>query len=760
MSTEPELGRISSPALPEPAAPPDPRLPRWMWPVGVTMLTFLYALLPAIVGARSFYRRGDSASQFIPTWAHLGDLLRGGSWPPVMDPNSWHGGNYAAEALFGVYNPINAANWLFVSVLPDLDLAATLVKAEFLSLLALGLYVLCREYGAARWAASLLAVAMPFAGFTLYWDSASWASGLIAFTYMPFVWWALRRTARGALNPVWAFAVGALAITQGNPYGVLGVVIVGLAVLVESAAGRDWAAVRRLALTGLCVAAVIPLVFIPLLETAPLANRGALAGIRNNDFMSANLGDLLNLSSPSFLPAIKTFLDPMRVPTTYFAWFLLPLLPWLRWSSLRGRLAELAGAAVVSLGYFLLVVGPSSLWLFRWPVRLVEYLQLPIAVVVAVVASAGFHRGKVATRTICSGAVVVTGGYLAWSQTPQRLNTHAAATVLVGLLVVALVWALLRTRVSVVPLVAVVQAGTLLVLGFQLTLFPENASAGRWGFPSDVSKMETRFSDYTGTTLQLADLGQVRSRVAKEGPKGWASLLGGSMYHAVGVDSVNTYSGVGLKAFTRALCMDYKGGTCPAAYDKLYKPTADGRPSLAELMKLETLVVQQGIFDKVEPAPGWSIGRQTKQAVVLHPDQSYSWPNSRLSWASAGLDITSANSDGSDHETIGIGAVSESSTLVFARLGWPGYTAEIDGRQLAISRSDAGLLEVTIPAGTDAGDVEVGFRPPGQLVGLLLALLGLSGAVALGVLPGVRRRGHEKSGDASLSGDARPRRAW
>lgn len=720
--------------------PPDPQLPRWIWPLGVTVLSFLYALVPAIVGSNSFYRRGDSASQFIPTWAHLGDLLRDGSWPPVMDPNSWHGGNYAAEALFGVYNPINALNWLFASAMPDLDLAATLIKAEFLALLALGLYLLCRDYGAARWASSLLAVAMPFSGFTLYWDSASWASGLIAFTYLPYVWWAFRRVARSTLNPVWAFVIGALAITQGNPYGVLGVVIVGLGVLVESVVRRDWAAVRRLGLTGLCVAAVIPLVFLPLLETAPLANRNDLAGVRNNDFMSANLGDLLNLSSPSFLPSIKTFLDPMRVPTTYFAWFLLPLLPWLRWSSLRGRMADLTGIAVVSLGYLLLVVGPSSLWLFRWPVRLVEYLQLPIAVVVAVVGSAGFHRDKVLPRALSSAAIVFAGGYLAWSQTPERLPLHAKATLVVAVLVAVLIWAVLRTGRSVLPLVAVVQAGTLLVLGFQMTVFPTNASAGFWGFPSDVAKMETRFSDYTGTTLQIAGLGKVRSQAATEGPKAWSSLLAGSMYHAVGVDAVNTYSGVGLKAFTRALCMDYNGDMCPSAYDKLYRPTEDGRPSLAELMKLETLVVQKGIFDTVEPEPGWTIAQETKQAVVLHPDQPYRWPDSRLSWTSSDLQVSSAHSDGSDGETIGIGDVTEDAMLVFARLGWPGYSAQIGGRQLVVSRSDAGLLEVQLPAGTKAGDVEVGFRPPGQVIGLLSALLGLLGAAAIGAVPFVRRR--------------------
>ncbi len=724
----------------------------WMWGVGVMSVVFVGALIPAVVGNSNFYRRGDSASQFLPTWAHFGDLLRGGTWPPLMDPNSWHGGNYAAEALFGVYNPINALNWLLVSLVPSLDIAATLVKAEFLALLALGLYLLCREYGAERWAASLVAVAMPFAGFTLYWDAASWASGLIAFAYLPYVWWAFRKCAHGRLNPLWGFLAGALAITQGNPYGVLGVVVVGLGVLVEAAAAREWAAVWRIALLGVCVAVVIPLVFVPLLETAPLANRGNLAGIRNSNFMSADLGDLLNLSSPSFLPPITTFVEPMQVPTMYFAWFALPILPWLRWSSLRGRLIQMSGIAVVSLAYFLLVVGPSTLWLFRWPLRLVEYVQLPLAVVIAVVATAGFHRDKAAARTAGSLGLVLAGGYVAWSQTPSRLLVHAVATVLVAVLMVGLVWALRRSHRSVVPLVAVVQIGTLLVLCFQLSAFPQNTSAGRWDFPSSVNQLETRLSSYTGTTLQLANLGRVRAQTSRRGTGAWQSLLGGSMYHAVGVDSVNTYSGVGLRAFTDALCMDYNGGTCPLAYERLYEPTSDTMPSLADLMKLQTLVVQRGIFNTVAPEPGWSIGMRTKQAVVLHPDEPWPWPDSRLSWTSPGVEVTSAVSDSLTHETVGIRDVSTDSTLVFARLGWPGYSAEIGGAQLMTSRTRTGLLQVAVPAGTRAGEVEISFRPPAQRVGLLLTLIGLLGVTALALVPNLRRRRTASKNDRGESG--------
>lgn len=730
-----------------PIPPHEPRVPGWMWPVGVTALTLLYAMVPPFVGATSFYRRGDSASQFLPTWVHFGDLMRDGAWPPLMDPNSWHGGNYAAEALFGVYNPINALNWLVVSFIPNLDVSATLVKAEFLALLALGIYLLAREYGAASWAASLVAVALPFSGFTLYWDAATWAAGLIAFAYVPYVWWAFRRAAHGRLSPIWAFVVGALAITQGNPYGVLGVVVIGVAVLAEALLAKDWTAVRRIVLLGACVAALIPLVFMPLLQTAPLAVRANLAGVRNTDLMSPHLGDLLNLSSPTLLPDIKTFLNPMQVPATYFAWFVLPMLPWLRWSSLRSRLSSLAGLAVVFAGYFLLVAGPSVLWFFRWPLRLVEYAQLPFAVLLAVVASAGFRSDRRAARGGASVGLVVVGAYLAWAQTPSDLQLHAVATALVLALVLALVWAMRRSSTGVLPLVAVVQTGILLVLGLQTAAFPQNASAGPWNFPASVPALEDRFdSRYTGTTLQLASLFDIRRRAAKEGPAAWRDHLGGSMFHAVGVDSVNTYSGVGLKIFTKALCMDYNGATCPRALALLMKPTEEGRPNLAALMKVDTIVAQRSRYADVGDEPGWVIAEQDRRTMVLHPSEPWHWPGSRLSWTSPDVTVTSADTTGLSSETVTIEDVAAASTLVFARLGWPGFSAEINGRRLRVTRSDAGLLEVELPAGTKAGEVTVDFRPPGQLPGLGLAGLGALGAVAMAVLPALRRRREDEEG--------------
>ena len=95
------------------------RFSRVVPPLGVAVLTAAMALIPALRDHR-FYLTDDSAAQFLPSWYHLGELLRSGQFP-LLDPTLWAGGNIAAEALFGIWNPVLLATMVFVSLVPNLD---------------------------------------------------------------------------------------------------------------------------------------------------------------------------------------------------------------------------------------------------------------------------------------------------------------------------------------------------------------------------------------------------------------------------------------------------------------------------------------------------------------------------------------------------------------------------------------------------------------------------------------------------------------
>lgn len=712
---------------------------RFLWPVGVLLVTGLYGLLP-LLGSRDFYMRGDTAAQFAPTWFHLGELVRGGTWPTWLDPASFAGGNYAAEALFGIYNPLNALIWLAVSASPDLLVVVTAVKITVLMLLALGTYLLAREYDAVPWAAAVVATALPFSGFTLYWDAGSWPSGLIAFAYAPWVWWSFRRTLRGAGNPVWAVLVGALAITQGNPYGTLAVVVVGLGLLVEGLLARNLRGVGRLVLVGLCVAAFLPLVYLPLLEASDLAARSSGPLFDNSGKLRPEAGDLLGLSGPTYVPGIRAIVGPMQVPATYFAWFLLPLLPWLRYDALRRRGRELAGIGVVGVIYLLLTLGPSKLWLFRWPLRLIEYTWLALAVALAVALSAGLARDRWRARTSTSAALVLLTAFLSWSQHPTWTSVAFGGTIMLALTTLVLLvwhrWGHPSPRLLALLLIA----GTGLVLLGQSATFKENESSRLWHLPHDVSAIQERFGDRDGRVMQFADLTRFqRSSRDKELRASWETFLPGSMYHVAGVDAVNNYTGMGFRPFERTFCLHYEGFSRPCGYRNVWTSLEPGQPTLADLLKLDTIVVGNQQAEGVTPAENFEVV-STGRAIVLERTDELPWPDSRLSWASPGVEVEKALTIDAYHEEVRLSAP-EGGTLVLAALDWPGHTATIDGRTVPLSHNSAGLMTVELPRGAE-GTLEISYQPPGLATGLAGAAAGTAGGLLLGLLAllGTRRR--------------------
>ena len=231
-------------------------------------------------------------------------------------------------------------------------------------------------------------MALPFCGFTLFWDAGSWASGLIAFSYTPWVWFVLRRVMRGTANPFWGFVVGALAVTQGNPYGVLALVVVGLGAGARGTPRRrphrSWAGVLKLVGVGACAALLLPLVYLPLLHTSDLTVRAFGALLGNTGKLQPAPGDLLQAQHTRPRAA-----DPGDHRADGGARDLPRLVRGARCcrgcagATLRGRLRPVAAPLAVSVVYLALVLAPSKLWMFRWPLRVSEYLYLAVVVLFA-----------------------------------------------------------------------------------------------------------------------------------------------------------------------------------------------------------------------------------------------------------------------------------------------------------------------------------------------------------------------------------------
>ena len=718
-----------------------PRSGRWPRPRtdfgSAALAAAVVAVLAQIplLANRFFYLWDDSAAEFLPVWHRIGADLLAGHWDRLV-PGMWNGGDFAAEALYGIWNPVDLVDAVFTALTGDLLIAAIVIKTQFLVLLTLGIYAICREYGANRAAASVVAVALPFSGFTLYFDASSWIAGLMGFAWTAHFWWSARRYMHGRLNPAVPIVIGLLIVTTGNPYGLLGMVVVAAALAVESLTAHDRRAVWRLAGVSAVAASASALVFLPLVMSAAVTTRSPGSGIMNTGFLVPGVGDLLNLSAPAYLPhSVSWHMSFWSVPATYLAWFIAPLAPWLDWRRVLHRPRTLIGVGLIAVVYLAMTVGPSQIWLFRWPLRVIEYAYLGLCVVIALALTESPRTDLPRRRAAATAAIIVVGGYLSWSAQPGLFHTVVAATTLVG----ALSWLLVRRVRAGRPLSRLLIGGTVVVLGFQAWAFPANENVADWHPQHDVASMKQHFgSVYHGNTLTVGDPGVEAVRLGDR--RVWHNLPGGSLLQVAGVTSLNNYTGVSYRAYMRHLCMSYYCGTCQSLYTNLWRKDTDSPAELADLLRLQTVVVQtqQHALDALKPPVvpgkkpakplalpvGWTVRALDDHTLVLNRRKPLPGPDGRVSYTAQGVHVTADNvaADGVG-ETI---HYTGSGEIRIAALLWPGWRATVDGRDVRLKGTDVGIIKVLLPPAHRGGStLKLGFRPPGYRIGQAMALLGL-----------------------------------
>ncbi|MGI8311529.1 hypothetical protein [Saccharopolyspora hattusasensis] len=690
-------------------------------------LAGLLAQFPLLRNSLAYYT-DDAAIQVLPMWFRLGEQVRGGSWPVTLDVGSWMGGNLVLEALFGVWNPVNALVWVFVSVMPDLALAGDVVRSAAFSAIALGSYLLFREYGARPWAASVTAAALPFCGSLFFFDAVKWPAALLAFVWIPYLWWATRRMAKGKGNAVWVFVLGVLAVTAGNPYGMLGVCGVLFAVLIETAVNRRWRVTGEVFLASAAIVAVAPLVYLPLLLSSHVTWRSTGGAPRNTGELTPNLSDLVNASLPGYVPEIPNVGDS----AVFFCWFAIPLAAWFDWSVVRRRRRELAGCLVFTGIFLLMAIGPSDLWLFRWPLRLLHYGYLGLGVLLAVLLSAGLRTDHLRRRTMVATALLLFCYYLGWAANPDPSILRRQVLTVLGLAVLSgtAVWAF--RRLGTRGLAAVVHAGTVGTFALQVHWFVDGHTPPPYYYPTNIAEARAHFAHrYQGAVFQISDLGGIGP--PRPGPEAWHDLMPGNFYQATGIESINAYTGMGFSALSNTVCLSYNGSACADAYSALWQRVPGTEAPLANLLRVDTVVVQRRLIPEPVVPAGWHVVQRTDRITVLERTVAAPRTSGRLSWASPNVRVTANTALDNRHETATFSrSDGRGGQLLFARLAWPGYTAKMGNRQLPAHAGPAGLLQVDIPADApNSSDIRISWSPPGIRIALICAALGALTTTAL-----------------------------
>lgn len=686
------------------------------------------AALP-LVRNHIFYFWDDSAAVGVPVWHRIAQSVLHGHLP-LLNLDMWRGGNFAAEAATGMWNPVVVAVAIAVYPIDNLALGITVGKTFFMLLFASGSFLLARDYRIPPWLAAAVGTALPLAGYSFFMDSTAWINALILTAFTPWVWWTARLVARDRRSPLWLVLTGYLAVSIGNPYGLLSTGIVILAVSVEHWILGQRRVVLVLFLSGVAVALLDVMVYLPLLLTSSVGFRAASETF-NNGFLKPSLTNLFELSSPAVQPFMPNFSGArgnVVIPVVYLAWFVLPTVPWLRWGLLRERWRDHLDLYVFGGAFLLLMLGPSQIWMFRWPLRLIDFLWFPVMLLWALLAGQGLAQDRRVARSVLSFAVVAVGAYLSWGEQPLTWQWGVSA----GIVLLLLLAALLRFGFGVLIV------GSVAVLALQLSWFPGNNAVTNYQFPTSVGMLHSRFAKYSGTTVQLADFMLDASDRAPD--LQYRDELYGSMYSVAGIDSTTAYSGIGFTPMDSALCQIYQGAVmCKQAWRNLWHDPPGYSVPLVDLLRATTVVVQNSLIDtrRLAAPPGWHrdpAAEGSGLTTVWVRDRPPVW-SGRLSFVSNGVRVVQDSMVGSVDERVSYRTDARSpGSLVFARLDWPGYTASVDGRVVPVRSGPDGLVSVELPRGVVSGQLALSWSPPGLGASTVAFVVGFLLAIGLAVM--------------------------
>jgi len=200
----------------------------------------------------------------------------------------------------------------------------------------------------------------------------------------------------------------------------------------------------------------------------------------------------------------------------------------------------------------------------------------------------------------------------------------------------------------------------------------------------------------------------------------------------------NLYSVMRSADFSKDLCTDLRGQTCPEAFDTLVSEDPETGVDVATLLGVNTIVYMHDPEDVDLPAvpEGWRVLSQGEWTWVVTREQPVSRAGG-VSATSPGTEISVV--DQSDTAlTLRVEALGGDPWATLSRIAWPGYT--VTGAQFA-APARGYLLSLDLSHARVGDTVVVKFQPPGWILevtafvaALLLALIW---AIAL---PLIRRR--------------------
>lgn len=712
---------------------------RLRWPLISVVLTIALAVSRVAVNPR-FYFADDTERGSFGQWWSLGEHLSRGTLP-ILDPSAWQGGNYFAEGQWGILSPVTWLIGLTAYVTPDAALHVTAWKILFLAIFAIGMYLMCREFGASRPWAALAATLAPAAGFTVYMDAASWSTGLFDSCLLPLVWWTLRRAVEHGKSPIPLVITSFTLVTFGYVFGVIVLVVLLVETLVRHIVLRDRVRILRTLAASAWGGLWTIVVYLPAMMTSAVTTRSE-APYENTGFLNADISDLFSSASPLTVATIQSFEGAMTSgPLVYIAW-ILPLLP-LFLPIPRANVTRLLPVWIYGAFALAFIIAPSDLGAIRWPLRMMPYVVIAALIVFSVAATKAFPERITRGRAWAAVGLIAAMAYVSWIGEMWAWKAIALGAALQIAAVIAVVLIAQTRDTPFVPgrasswekktafVVACAMLVTMGVGAAQLMQWRESPLPSV-NAPTGTDELRDVLGDVEGDAIVVGNYMKGAGT-----PESWDERLMANLWYISDANVSSVYTVLPFSAYASDLCSDLRGLTCKSALETLWSNDEETGLPVADLLSVSTILVAKYSFDN-EPTPpeGWHLGNDGGWMWQFERDEPLPSAGGVV-WSGEGTEVTETD-ETQTTVTFTVDAVGDDARVALSRLPFPGYS--VSGAELADPVRDY-LLTVDV-TGLEAGDqVTVRFLPPPFPVlagSFVLAWLVLAGwLIARGV---VRRR--------------------
>lgn len=677
---------------------------RLVWPFVAVALTVVFAASRLLRNPR-FYYVDDSETGAFGQWYELGDRLLQGQLP-IMDPSAWQAGNYFAEGQWGLLNPLTWLIGIAARTMGDAVVHVTIVKIAMLALLAAGTYLLARSFGALPAWSALAGVSVPLAGFTVYMDAPSWATGLLCAALFPWAWWGLRRAVEDDRGPVPYAAAAYLLVTFGYVYGAIVLALVLVETLVRHAIRRDRARIIATVLASLWGGLLTVTTYLPAVLTAPVTVRSDFF-FTSSGFLSADLTDLTATVSPLAQATIRAWDGlPVPAPIMYVAWFLplFPLVLPLGHKALRRCLPLLIFGGVIVF----FVVGLSHIGPLRWPVRMMPYLALAVTVLFAVAASRNLRERPPRRQILLAYVTLLLVSYLAAANNLIQWPALTLVMLIQAVAIAVIVWLSGRSTVREVRRTAlIVTAGitvSTILLALQVTAYPASPLPG-FGSPSRTADLAAPYGDYRGDGIVVGDI-----YVGGGIPQSFSERLLGNMWYIPDSTVAGGYTVLPFAAYAADLCVDLRSATCDGTLDTLLADDPTIGAPLVDVMGISRIIGMKATYPQPPTPlpPGWRLSRDGEWTWWIERSEPVAGAGG-VAWTGDGTAVTVRSQDELSI-SLTVDEVGDDPRVVLSRLPWPGYVVT-GAEQTDPVRGWLMTLDVS---GAAPGDVvTVRFFPPG-----------------------------------------------